>query len=208
MEYYETAAARGSIVVGDRDDVPPDHPGRTLTAPSTPERSILPMATSIPAERHPDMERRRQRVTHDVYFGMDMAAVAPRRRPTRASTRAVRRAPAPASTRPPGGGKTYYWRVDEVNDAAEGSPWKGSVWGFTTATFLVIDNFEAYTNDSPNRLFQAWSTVWAFSEDEYFQPQSANGSGSAVGHDIWSQGTTTTPLRRHYRSRWSPVDAH
>ncbi len=28
-------------------------------------------------------------------------------------------------------GVTYYWRVDEVNDAEPGSPWKGSVWSFS-----------------------------------------------------------------------------
>jgi len=28
-------------------------------------------------------------------------------------------------------GTTYYWRVDEVNQADPGSPWKGPVWSFT-----------------------------------------------------------------------------
>jgi hypothetical protein len=28
-------------------------------------------------------------------------------------------------------GATYYWRVDEVNDAGPGSPWKGHVWQFS-----------------------------------------------------------------------------
>jgi len=27
-------------------------------------------------------------------------------------------------------GTTYYWRIDEVNDANEASPWKGKVWSF------------------------------------------------------------------------------
>ena len=27
-------------------------------------------------------------------------------------------------------GKTYYWRIDEVNDANAASPWKGPVWSF------------------------------------------------------------------------------
>jgi len=27
---------------------------------------------------------------------------------------------------------TYYWRIDEVNDANTDSPWKGNVWRFTT----------------------------------------------------------------------------
>jgi hypothetical protein len=28
-------------------------------------------------------------------------------------------------------GKTYYWRIDEVNDSHPDSPWKGRVWSFT-----------------------------------------------------------------------------
>ncbi|MHC4537159.1 MAG: hypothetical protein ACYS6K_24700, partial [Planctomycetota bacterium] len=28
-------------------------------------------------------------------------------------------------------GTTYYWRIDEVNDAELNSPWKGDVWSFT-----------------------------------------------------------------------------
>jgi hypothetical protein len=38
-------------------------------------------------------------------------------------------------------GTTYYWRIDEVNDADPNSPWKGPVWNFTvppkTAYFPV-----------------------------------------------------------------------
>ncbi len=29
-------------------------------------------------------------------------------------------------------GTTYYWRIDEVNDAEPNSPWKGPVWSFST----------------------------------------------------------------------------
>ncbi len=34
---------------------------------------------------------------------------------------------------------TYYWRVDEVNEAEATSPWVGGVWSFKVADFLVID---------------------------------------------------------------------
>jgi hypothetical protein len=49
-------------------------------------------------------------------------------------------------------GTTYYWRIDEVNDADPNSPWKGDVWSFTVppktayspnpadeATFVALD---------------------------------------------------------------------
>ncbi|MBC8216966.1 MAG: LamG domain-containing protein, partial [Planctomycetes bacterium] len=35
--------------------------------------------------------------------------------------------PAPDGLQP---GTTYYWRIDEVNDANAASPWKGDVWSF------------------------------------------------------------------------------
>ena len=77
----------------------------------------------------------------------------------------------------------YYWRVDEISDTGDG-PWKGSVWDFTTADFIVIDDFETYTNDSPNRVFQTWIDGWGFSEDDYFPGGNAgNGSGAMVGYD-------------------------
>ena len=31
-------------------------------------------------------------------------------------------------------GTTYYWRIDEVNDANPNSPWKGPIWRFTAAS--------------------------------------------------------------------------
>jgi len=67
--------------------------------------------------------------------------------------------------------KTYYWRVDEVNEMEPNSPWKGSVWSFTVADFLVIDDFEAYTDFEPNRIYDVWGDGW---QD--------NANGSVVGH--------------------------
>ncbi len=79
--------------------------------------------------------------------------------------------------------KTYYWRVDELSDTGEG-PWKGSVWDFTTADFIVIDNFELYTNDSPNRVFQRWIDGWGFTGDDFFpNGNPGNGTGGMVGYD-------------------------
>ncbi|HUW18658.1 MAG TPA: LamG domain-containing protein [Sedimentisphaerales bacterium] len=41
-------------------------------------------------------------------------------------------------------GKKYYWRVDEVNEANDKSPWKGRVWSFTVADYLLVEDFESY----------------------------------------------------------------
>jgi len=56
---------------------------------------------------------------------------------------------------------TYYWRIDEVNNLNPDSPWIGRVWNFTTANFLIIDDFENYNDlneDEPgsNRIFLTW----------------------------------------------------
>ena len=56
---------------------------------------------------------------------------------------------------------TYYWRIDEANNANADSPWTGPLWSFTTANFLVIDDMESYNDlneDEPgsNRIYLAW----------------------------------------------------
>ena len=81
-------------------------------------------------------------------------------------------------------GKTYYWRVDEVNNAATPASWEGDVWAFTVKEYQVVDDFERYTNNSPNRVFQTWVDGWGFSEDEFFpKGNPGNGTGATVGYD-------------------------
>ncbi len=86
-------------------------------------------------------------------------------------------------------GQTYYWRVDEVNDAAAPSIWPGDTWTFTTADSVVVDDFESYGNTSPNWPFQTWLDGIGYFADEYFpEDYNGNGTGAAVGHDIWNPG--------------------
>ncbi len=72
---------------------------------------------------------------------------------------------------------TYYWRIDEANNANADSPWTGPLWSFTTANFLIIDDMEAYNDLDPaeegsNRIFNAWI-------DGFEDPT----NGSLVGYD-------------------------
>jgi hypothetical protein len=41
--------------------------------------------------------------------------------------------------------KYYYWRVDEVNDSCSPYLWKGYVWRFKVAEYIVIDDMEDYS---------------------------------------------------------------
>ncbi len=71
----------------------------------------------------------------------------------------------------------YYWRVDEANNANPDSPWRGSLWSFKTANFLIIDDMESYNDinegePGSNRIYLAWV-------DGYDNPAI---NGSVVGH--------------------------
>jgi hypothetical protein len=99
--------------------------------------------------------------SHQVYFGTDKAAV--RDADTSSPEYKGDRNLGSESYDP---GKlqwdtTYYWRIDEVNNANADSPWIGPVWSFTTANFLIVDDFESYNDLDPaepgsNRIFLAW----------------------------------------------------
>jgi len=48
-------------------------------------------------------------------------------------------------------GTTYYWKIDEVNEACDPCLWPGEVWSFTTANWLLVDDFEDYTSHADLR---------------------------------------------------------
>ncbi|MBP7051332.1 MAG: hypothetical protein KBE65_09985 [Phycisphaerae bacterium] len=109
---------------------------------------------------------------HEVYFGEDANAVA-----TADTSSPLFMGKQSGTTFDAGNldwNKTYYWRVDEVG-ASE--TWKGNVWSFTTANFLLIDGFESY-NDDDNRIYDAWL-------DGYLDKS----SGSQVGYIDSAYGT-------------------
>ncbi|MCP4454901.1 MAG: hypothetical protein GY809_25870, partial [Planctomycetes bacterium] len=84
-------------------------------------------------------------------------------------------------------GETYYWRVDEVNNAEAVPVWSGPVWSLTTVDALTVDDFESYSNKSPDRPFQTWLDGFGYSADEFFPvAYPGNGTGAGIGHDIWS----------------------
>ncbi len=51
---------------------------------------------------------------------------------------------------------TYHWRIDEVD--GQGNTDNGPLWMFTTGAFLLVDDFESYTDDDPNNeaIWQTW----------------------------------------------------
>ncbi|MCJ7706469.1 MAG: hypothetical protein MUO38_02510, partial [Anaerolineales bacterium] len=73
---------------------------------------------------------------------------------------------------------TYYWKVNEVNEAEFSSTWESAIWSFTTTDHLIVDDFESYNDlnedeSGSNRIYLAWL-------DGYEVPT----NGSLVGHDM------------------------
>jgi hypothetical protein len=116
-------------------------------------------------------------VSHEVYFGTDKDAV----KDADTSSPEYKGSGNLGSERYEPGqlewSTTYYWRVDEANNANADSPWTGPLWSFTTADFLVLDDFESYNDLDPadpgsNNIFYTWI-------DGYDNPAI---NGSIVGH--------------------------
>jgi hypothetical protein len=72
---------------------------------------------------------------------------------------------------------TYFWRVDETDFSDTVLP--GSVWSFTT--ILPVDDFESYSNEVTNRVFQTWIDGLGYNEPAPGNP--GNGTGAIVGYD-------------------------
>ncbi|UCC97970.1 MAG: discoidin domain-containing protein [Phycisphaerales bacterium] len=102
----------------------------------------------------------REAATHRVYLSTDEQAVmdgtAPAVSVTDASYSSVLDL-----------GSTYFWRIDEVNDAETPTTWQGDVWSFSTPEYLVVDGFEDYNDYPPDEIYSTWL-------DGYENP--ANGS--------------------------------
>ena len=115
--------------------------------------------------------------SHEVYFGTDKDAV---KNADTSSTEYKGTGNLGSESYDPGNlewDTTYYWRIDEANNASADSPWKGPLWSFTTANFLIIDDFESYNDinegePGSNRIYLAWI-------DGYDNPAT---NGSVVGN--------------------------
>ena len=108
--------------------------------------------------------------SHEVYFGADAASLE-----LKASGSLGSESFEPGQLE---WNTTYYWRVDEANNANADSPWTGPLWSFTTANFLIIDDIESYNDinegePGSNRIYLAWI-------DGYDNPGI---NGSVVGND-------------------------
>ncbi|MDI9434029.1 MAG: discoidin domain-containing protein, partial [Planctomycetota bacterium] len=87
----------------------------------------------------------RDAVSHEVYLGADPEAIEPAA--TVAGTSYTPDALNLATT--------YYWQVNAVQETES---WDGAVWSFATQDYLVVDDFESYTDDidAGEAIFDTW----------------------------------------------------
>ncbi len=103
-------------------------------------------------------------VTHEVYLGTDEAAVADGT--ALAGTVDEARFDADGVLEL---GKTYYWKVNEIEGVDPAVVWEGEIWSFSTQPAIVVEDFEAYDDDQ-NTIFDTWIDGWV------------NETGSVVGY--------------------------
>ncbi|HCO92906.1 MAG TPA: hypothetical protein DIU00_02965, partial [Phycisphaerales bacterium] len=95
-----------------------------------------------------------QATEHDVYFGADLAAV---ENADNSDTSGVYRGSQAGTSYTTEslewGTGPYYWRIDEINP--DGTITMGSVWSFTVADHLIVDDFESYDAEE-NQIWFSW----------------------------------------------------
>jgi hypothetical protein len=102
-------------------------------------------------------------------------------------------------------GTTYYWRVDEVNEADPNSPWKGDIWSFS------IQPYAAYDPDpvdgaglvDPDAAF-SWSAGFGaklhyFFIGESFDDVNSATDGELVGSTSYSPRTLEREMAYYWR---------
>jgi hypothetical protein len=129
-------------------------------------------ATGVDVDVVLDWTAGREAAAHDVYFSADEQAVIDG---TVAVATVTETSQGPLALDLD---TTYYWKVNEVNEAETPSTWESAIWSFTTTDHLIVDDFESYNDLNPenpesNRIFNAWI-------DGYEVPT----NGSLVGNDL------------------------
>jgi hypothetical protein len=139
---------------------------------------------------------------HDIYFGENKEAVA---NATIESQEIYRGRQEPGITNYDLGNlnldETYYWRIDEVDEADPNNPGKGDVWSFTTANFIIVDDFEDYNSyPSENRIWRSWKDGLGYGQPDTSPDYHGNGTGSVVGDDTTPSYTEEAIVRSGLQS--------
>ncbi|UCF14462.1 MAG: LamG domain-containing protein, partial [Phycisphaerales bacterium] len=138
-------------------------------------------------------------VSHDVYLGEnfddvnDAAVDSPVFRGNQASTSYIAGFIGYAYPEGLVPGTTYYWRIDEVNEADPNSPWKGNVWSFWIPPRTA---YEPAPADGINFVLQdatlGWTAGFGASLHQVYFGENADEVANAAGGAL-QQETTFSP---------------
>jgi hypothetical protein len=169
MEYYENGSGATARLSWESPSIPRETiPAGVLQLPLRASAPYpLQASTAAPQDVTLHWTAGMKAAKHELYFGADEEAVANGTSPT-ARLDLDENSFTPDTLE---WNKTYYWRVNEVNDA---STWEGDVWSFTTAGFIVVDDFDSYNDEEEKgtRIYETWIDGWT------------NGTGSLVGYTL------------------------
>ena len=140
-----------------------------------------PSGTDVPLDVTLSWTAGREAERHDVYLGTNEQAVA---------NGTISPVSIPADDGCVAGydpllelGRTYYWKVNEVNMVEEPNTWEGDIWSFSTPEYLVVDDMESYgggdvVGEPGSKIWYTWKdgAGWTSPEPTYI----GNGSGSIV----------------------------
>jgi len=135
-------------------------------------------ATDVSVDATLSFRAGREAARHDVFLGTDEQLVIDGTVPVATVTEAGHASSLDLAS-------TYYWRVDEVNDAETPTTWQGDIWSLSTQEYLVVDDFESY-NDIPageegsNLVYVTW-------KDGFDNPST---NGSTMGYTEAFQAST------------------
>jgi hypothetical protein len=94
----------------------------------------------------------REAGTHDIYIGTSRQEVAEATEATESiSGDSCEIVYVPSSLEL---GRRYYWRVVEIDP--DSKVWESDIWNFSTVQNIVVDDFESYTDFSPDEVFNTW----------------------------------------------------
>ena len=182
MEYYENGVGAVAQLYWEGDCIERQIIPAVALSPPLRASNPRPADASVDVKQTPTLrwDAGYKATQHDVYFGTDATTVA---KADTTTTGVYRGRQNPASYNPAAlqWNTNHYWRIDEVNNLHPDSPWKGSTWSFTTADFIVVDDFEDYNDFTPDRIWQTWRDGVGYSEPP--PGFAGNGTGSQVGND-------------------------
>ena len=173
VRFYNTALTQAGIVELTRGD--------PLLAwnPSPVNNSILDVEE---AKQSFNWSPGKGAAQHDIYFGTNRIAV---EIADSSDTSGFYRGRQTATSYSPAehldwGTGPYYWRVDEYNPDTMVST--GSLWSFTVADYLIVDDFEDYDSED-NQIWFVWHDGLGYGSPGVPPYFAGNGTGATVGDE-------------------------